>query len=226
MKLRTLTITAVTALLLTGVASVRADDKDTSGKASFESRSEKTSDKKFAEEAAKGGLAEVKMGELAQQKGESSSVKQFGEKLVKDHQQANEKLKTICQQKSITVPTEIETKHQKMLDHLSSLSGAEFDKAFIEHAVNDHKKDVKKFETEANSGEDPAIRSFARETLPTLQAHLKIAQQLKDNPTASIPELNEPAGAETGSKDSQQQQDQQNQDQEKQNKQDTQTTQP
>jgi putative membrane protein len=168
----------------------------------------KMDDKKFVMEAAQGGMAEVKIGELASQKGQSSSVKQFGERLVKDHQQANDKLKQIAQDKGISVPSDL-GKHQEDVDHLSKLSGEEFDKAFIQHAVKDHKKDIKKFEKEASEGEDPAIRSFASETVPTLREHLRIAQTLSENRNASIPALNEPAGAQPGQSQDQQQQQQQ-----------------
>lgn len=154
-----------------------------------------SSDSKFIEEAAKGGKAEVKIGELAQSKGQSDSVKQFGQRLVKDHTAANQQLEKICDRKGVSKSTDL-GKHQKQIDHLTSLSGEEFDKAFIEHAVSDHKEDVEKFEKQANEGEDPVIRSFARETLPTLREHLRIAQTLQSNPSASIPELIEPAGAE------------------------------
>ena len=148
------------------------------------------------------------MGELAQQKAQSDSVKQFGQRLATDHKEANQKLEKICDQKGVSKSTELETEHQSMIDHLTSLSGEQFDKAFIKHAVTDHKKDIKKFEKEASEGEDPAIRSFASETLPTLREHLKIAQTLQDNPNASLPQISEPAGAQPKSdsldKDSQQ----------------------
>jgi putative membrane protein len=199
----------------------------TSEAAGAEAKDKNSADRKFAEEAAKAGIAEVKMGELAQQKAQSQSVKDYGQRLMNDHQAANEKLKEICEQKhgksdeAKTKSTDL-GEHQKAIDHLSSLSGEEFDKAFIDHAVMDHQKCIKKFEKQANEGEDPAIRSFARETLPTLQEHLKIAQMLKDNPNASLPSANEPAGAERKSdvpnqgqeqKDQQQDQDQKDQNQ-------------
>ena len=152
-------------------------------------------DKKFADEANQSNLAEIQMGQLAAKSAQSSSVKQYGEKLAKDHQQAEQKLTAICQQKGIPVTKELKGEYQKTLDHLST-AGSEFDKQFLDHAIKHHRKDIAEFEKEAQRGEDPALRSFASETLPTLREHLKIAQTLKENPNASIPELSEPAGAE------------------------------
>jgi putative membrane protein len=207
---------------------LRADDKDQtrdssrSGKQTSATQGKQTSDTKFLEEASKGGQAEVKMGELAQQKAQSESVKQFGQRLVKDHTEANQKLERICDQKGVSKSTDIGNDKQQMLDHLTGLSGEDFDKAFIQHAVTDHRKDVKKFEKQASEGEDPAIRSFASETLPTLREHLKIAEALKENPNASVPELKESAGAERKSQSQQDQQKDQSQQQDQQKSQDQQ----
>ncbi len=238
-------ITCMT-VCLAGAVTLRAEDrlnKDEKSQTSRETEREtqygagkQTSDIRFLEDAAKGGIAEVKVAELGTQKAQSESVKQFAQKLQTDHQKANEKIQDLCNQKSVTKATDIEQEHQKTIDHLSSLSGEEFDKMFIEHMVKDHKKDIKKFEKESERGEDPAIRSFASEILPTLKEHLRIAQALQENPNASLPELKEPAGAEIKSSTqpqgsssqqnqntqpdqsgSQQQQPQQNQDQPKSN---------
>ena len=227
MKMDKKFVIACVAVTLAGTSMIRADDKnrDTSQTGTESSTSSTTeskhnrADTKFLEEAAKGGMAEIKMGELGQQKAQSDSVKQFAQKLVQDHQQANQQIDQLYQRNNMTKPTGMETEHQRMLDHLSSLQGQEFDKAFIDHAVKDHKKDIKKFEKEAEHGEDPAIRSFARDTLDALRGHLKIAQTLQENPNASIPELREPAGAEK-SQQNQGQQDQQQQQQNQQNQQD------
>ena len=192
---------ATVGVSLSLMPALRADDKSTEKERGRSS--EHSEDAKFIKQASIGGMAEVKMGELASQRGQSQSVKQFGERLKKDHEEANQKLQQIAQRKGMTTPTALDEHNQKMVDHLSSLSGEEFDKAFIEHAVKDHKKDIKEFEKQAERGDDPAARSFARETLPTLREHLRIAQMLSENRNASIPQLNEPAGAERKSNEPQ-----------------------
>jgi len=137
------------------------------------------SDTDFAKDAAQGGLAEVKMGELAQQKGSSDTVKDFGKRMVEDHTQANDKLKSVASQENMKLPEKLSKKDQRTYDKLSQLSGAEFDRAYARDMVRDHKNDVAAFEQEANSGQDRAVKNFASQTLPTLQDHLKMAQQME-----------------------------------------------
>ena len=137
------------------------------------------SDSNFAKDAAEGGLAEVKMGELAQEKGITDAVKDFGKKMVEDHTQANDKLKEVASQQNIKLPTKLDKHDQRVYDKLSQLSGEQFDRAYARDMVRDHKNDVAAFQQEANSGQNNQIKSFASQTLPTLQEHLKLAQQMQ-----------------------------------------------
>lgn len=146
----------------------------------------KANDQKFVKEAAIGGMTEVQVGKLAQEKGASDAVKQFGKKLEQDHTKANAQLKQAAAQDGLTVPDSLDSKHQKMVDKLSSLSGAEFDKAFIKNAVKDHQKDIKEFQNEANNGTHANIKNFASETVPVLQEHLSMAKSLKQSNGASL----------------------------------------
>lgn len=66
--------------------------------------------------------------------------------------------------------------HQKTMDKLSKLSGADFDKAYMNEMLKDHEKDVALFEKEANSGKDADVKSWATSTLPTLRDHLQMAR--------------------------------------------------
>ncbi len=134
-------------------------------------------DRKFIEEAAQGGMAEVQLGQLAAQKAQSSEVKQFGQKMVDDHGKANDQLKSIASSKNVTLPTDVDRAHKRDYDRLSKLSGADFDREYMKHMVSDHKKDVSDFRKEAKSGKDSEIKSFASTTLPTLEQHLQMAQQ-------------------------------------------------
>jgi len=135
------------------------------------------SDKAFVEKAAQGGQAEVELGQLATQKGQSDQVKKFGQKMVDDHSKANDQLKQVASQEGVTLPSGLDAKDQATKDRLSKLSGAQFDKAYMKDMVEDHKKDVAEFQKEANSGKDPAVKNFAQQTLPVLQQHLQMAQQ-------------------------------------------------
>jgi len=133
----------------------------------------KSSDVAFAIKAAQGGLAEVKLGRLAAEKGSSPDVKAFGQQMVDDHSQANERLKSLATSEAMTLPADVDGQQQSTYEGLSKLSGAEFDSAYVKHMVMDHEADVKAFEREAQRGTDEKIKSFASQTLPVLQGHLE-----------------------------------------------------
>ena len=134
--------------------------------------------RRFVKEAAEGSATEVALGKLAQEKGSSDAVKQFGKRMVDDHSKATEELKQAAGMAQIQVPSETPKKARKAQDKLSKLSGADFDRAYSKLMVSDHKEDVKAFEREARNGEVPAVKNFAAKTLPTLQEHLKLAEEL------------------------------------------------
>ena len=106
-------------------------------------------DKDFFKKAASGGMMEVELGQMAQSKGQSQEVKDFGSKMVTDHGKANDELKSLAQQKQWTMPTKMERKHKSMVDKLTKASGPEFDKKYMTEMVKDHKKDVAEFQKAA-----------------------------------------------------------------------------
>jgi putative membrane protein len=137
-------------------------------------------DKAFVEKAAIGGMAEVQLGNLAQQKAASEEVKKFAARMVQDHSKANDELKQIASTKGVQLPSALDKKHQSEMERLQRMSGADFDKAYMSHMVDDHKHDVAEFKKEANSGRDSDIKGFASKTLPTLEQHLQLAQTTHD----------------------------------------------
>jgi putative membrane protein len=139
-----------------------------------------SADQAFVRKAAMGGLAEVELGRLAQQKASSDEVKQFASRMVQDHSKSNDELKQVASAKGIEVPSALDMKHKNDYDRLNKLSGAEFDRAYMSHMVDDHRKDVADFKKEADSGRDADIKSFAAKTLPTLQEHMQLAQKTND----------------------------------------------
>src|SRR4051794_16717488 len=132
-------------------------------------------DQDFAQKAAAGGLAEVALGQLAQQNGNSPDVKNFGQKMATDHAQANQELQQIVQQENLKLPAQPASKD---ISRFSNLKGAAFDSAYMKDMVRDHQQDVADFQKEAQSGQDPALKAFARKYLPTLQEHLQMAQAM------------------------------------------------
>jgi putative membrane protein len=137
-----------------------------------------SSDESFAKDAASGGMAAVKLGQLAQRKGASSSVKEFGKHMEMDHSKAGEQLQAVSSKNHISLPSEMSRSDQETYERLSKLSGPEFDKAYSEDMLTDHQKDVAAFKKEASSGKNPDIKQFASDTLPTLEHHLEMAQDL------------------------------------------------
>jgi putative membrane protein len=142
-------------------------------------------DEQFAAEAATGGMAEVKLGQLAEQKGFSESVKAFGRRMAADHSKAGEELKRVAQEEGMTLPVSISKADQMTYDRLDKLSGAQFDSAYAQAMLEDHRADVAAFEKQASSGSNAALKEFARSTLPTLKDHLKMAEKLSQSTSAA-----------------------------------------
>jgi putative membrane protein len=148
-----------------------ASDRDENSKLS-------RGDANFVKEAAQGGLMEVKLGQTAKDHSSSAELKNYGEMLVKDHSKANERLSQLASQKGVNLAKEMEAKHTDTIKDMEKKSGADFDRAFIEHAVKDHRKNISKFERASRDLNDSELKAFAMETLPTLRAHLAEAERI------------------------------------------------
>jgi putative membrane protein len=133
-------------------------------------------DEDFAMKAAAAGKKEVELGRLASRRGRSAAVKSFGRRMVTDHTMAGNRLKALAARKGITLPRELDADGRAAMDQLSSLRGREFDRAYMEMMVSDHEKALADFETESRSGADRGLRNFARQALPTLRMHLRMAR--------------------------------------------------
>jgi putative membrane protein len=138
-------------------------------------------DRQFVERAAGAGMAEVELGQLAQQKASSQQIKVFAARMVQDHSKANEELKQLAQAKGMTVPAAGAKAHRGEMDKLNKLSGADFDKQYVSHMVSDHRKTVAEFKKASESAQDLDLKAFAGKTLPTLQDHLNQAQSIQES---------------------------------------------
>jgi putative membrane protein len=135
-----------------------------------------SADHEFMMNAAKGGKAEVELGTLASQNASSPAVKQFGQRMVTDHTQANNRLQQIAQQQGMTLPDDLPDDAKQLKDRLTQEKGIQFDRTYMQNMVQDHQKDVAEFQQEADQGQDPDIKNFAATTLPVLKQHLQLAQ--------------------------------------------------
>jgi len=134
---------------------------------------------KFAVKAANGGMAEVKLGALAESKATDKDVKDFGAMMVKDHSKVNDELKALAASKNITIPSAVSDDVQKNIDDLSKKTGKDFDKSYVDMMVSDHKEDIDLFEDAAKNSKDSVFKNFAVKTLPTLYKHLGAAKAIE-----------------------------------------------
>jgi putative membrane protein len=148
----------------------------------------------FAEKAAHGSMAEVQLGQLASERGQNAEVKQFGQMMVRDHTKASEELKQAVAAHNITLPTELDDEHRDLVDKLRNLRGAEFDREYIDAMVDGHEEmqDLLESRTEDARDASPsgaagtedaanaAVNQWALKAKPTVDQHLKTAQQIQD----------------------------------------------
>src|SRR5437868_12180494 len=169
---------AVVAILIVGLDVVQAaekkDEKKTSPSPSASTskspanNSSSAKDKSFMKEAAKGGMMEVEMGKMAQQKGKSAGVKKIGGTMVADHTKANNELMGIAKKKGVDLSKEKPEKH--------SIGDANFDKDYIDMMVKDHEKDLSAFQAEAKNGTDADVKGFASKTSAVIKKHLDMVK--------------------------------------------------
>ena len=140
-------------------------------------------DMAFVQEAAMGGMAEVELGRIAERNAQHPQVKEFGARMVKDHDAANAQLTAIATGKGSTLPQNLDQQHAQMRDRLAHMHGDAFDRDYIRMMVDDHDKDVKAFEHQAQTGQDPEIKRFAQETLAVIREHDRMAHDLAQSLT-------------------------------------------
>lgn len=138
-------------------------------------------DAAFATAAANGGMAEVALGKLAQEKSTNAQIKSFGAMMVTDHGKANDELMAIAKTKNITLPSTVDADHQKKMDDLSKKTGADFDKAYVDAMIDGHKKTLDLMQKEAKDGSDADLKAFAAKTAPIVQTHLDAINKIHDS---------------------------------------------
>jgi putative membrane protein len=143
-------------------------------------------DQTFVRKALEGGAAEVQLGQLAQQKSQSDDVKQFGQKMVEDHTQLGDQMKPIAKQLGVKEPKEPSKKDKQLMSKLQSLSGPQFDEAYIQAMVKDHNQDLKEFKDAAQMAQDPNLKQVAQQGVGTISHHLQMIQQIAQSHNVSV----------------------------------------
>jgi putative membrane protein len=130
----------------------------------------------FATMAASSNLLEIQSSNLALEQSETEEVRTFAEHMIEDHTAASEKMMTAAEADGVTVPAQMEDRHQAMLEDLAAAEGADFDALYLQMQVQAHEEAVALFD--AYDEADTNLGAFAAETLPTLEEHLTEVQQL------------------------------------------------
>lgn len=138
-------------------------------------------DKTFVHEAGAGSLAEVELGQLAEQKAADPAVREFGRWMATDHGFANKWLESIMREEHESAQPTLTAEQKQEKQRLEGLSGTQFDQQYIQHMVQDHEKTVPLFQKQAKEGHNPAIKSFAENLTPVLEQHLTEAKELAGN---------------------------------------------
>jgi putative membrane protein len=142
------------------------------------------SDEEFIAKAVIGELAEVEMGKLAKQRASSPNVRKFAERMVADHERANQELENIAGRQGIAVPDALDDEHKGKLDDLKKESGEAFDRSYIRMQVAGHEEMQALLEDEARATGNGTLKTFAEKTLPTVKEHHRVAEGLQKKMTA------------------------------------------
>ncbi|MFL9925258.1 DUF4142 domain-containing protein [Herbaspirillum lusitanum] len=137
-------------------------------------------DKSFMVKAAEAGNAEVNASKIALEKSANPAVKKFAQTMIDEHTKVGDELKQLASSKDVSLPAEPSVGQRAKIAVLEKLSGATFDKRYASMiGVSAHEDAVKLFQKNSTSAADPDVKNFAAKTLPGLQAHLKMANELK-----------------------------------------------
>lgn len=136
-------------------------------------------DQQFINDAAIGGMFEVESGKLAE-KSTDPKVKQFGARMVRDHSEANTKLKQIVAAQGGNLPDALDQEHRQKLNQLASLHGQDFARQYTQMMVEDHDTDAQAFGKAAQNLNNPQLKQFAAQTLKVIETHDKLVHQIAD----------------------------------------------
>lgn len=143
-------------------------------------------DMEFVKDALQGSMAEVQTAQLVLQKSTNDQVKQFAQRMITDHTKLIDQMKPIAQQIGVKIPSGPDKKQKAMMAKLQALSGPDFDKAYVQDMVKDHKMDLSDFKSEIATGQSPAVKNAASQGEPVIQSHLDQIQGIAKNMNAGM----------------------------------------
>ncbi|KQM66015.1 hypothetical protein ASE74_08985 [Pedobacter sp. Leaf216] len=134
----------------------------------------------FLRKAAVGGIMEVEAAKIAQKNAKSAEVKDFAAKMLADHTKANTELKALAVNKKIITPDALPAEDQIHIDAMKKMTGAAFDKHYMDMMVTDHDKTVALFK-QGTENRDQAVKTWATNTLTVIQSHDEMAKKIVAN---------------------------------------------
>ena len=146
-------------------------------------------DQSFVSDSMQGNLAEMQMAQLAQQKSQSSDVKQLAQRLESEHSQMNQKwFGPEAKALSVSQPKSPSKKEKKEIEKLQGLSGADFDKEYITAMLKDQQNDLKKYKEESDSAQDPGVKQIAQMGTKVISEHVQLAEMVAKNHNIAVDE--------------------------------------
>jgi len=177
-----MTLKRFISLLLTGsgllvlpLSVVAADDANNAGRTSEHVA---VADEAFITKAAQDGMTETRLGQLAVDKGKRDDVKKFGQQMATDHSRLTDDVKHLAILKGLTLSDQLDPAHGGVVDRLSTLEQDQFDKAFIDQMVKDHRDDVTGMQNQLQTTRDPDVRDYIKKALPMMRAHLRTIERI------------------------------------------------
>ena len=150
----------------------------TNSNSNTQTNGKKNSDSKFMMMAATSDMNEIGLSQQALSKSTNEEVKKLAQMMIDDHTKSSEELKPIAASKGVVLPAEMDSKHKSAMEKMSSMSGVDFDMAYVKMMVKDHEKAVALYQKEADTGKDAEAKTFAAKTLPVVQMHLDMSRKL------------------------------------------------
>jgi putative membrane protein len=138
-----------------------------------------SSEKQFVEKAAAGNTAEIKLAELALRKSQDQKIKDFANRMIADHGKANNDLKPIAEAANVKMPDQLKGEAMATYTELAKLSGPEFDRSYISDMVKAHRRDAAEYQKEKGQVKDPQLKTYVDNTLPVVQSHLGMAEEMQ-----------------------------------------------
>jgi len=148
--------------------------------AKFDNNKEEN-DAQFMVDAAEINLMEIKLGNLAAEKGTTAEVKEMGKMMADAHSKSLDDLKGLAAKKTVSIPTGLSDEEENTYKKFTEKSGKDFDKDYCDMMVDGHKDAISRFEKAADKTTDTDIKNFANATLPALRKHLDHAITCQDN---------------------------------------------